>query len=87
MPPAAPGPDVFERDADEVRNRMAAMQRGWQRGRRRNEEETGADETRIEQTPGPRPQHVVAREPQQRTDQATGPGRHAPGTTSEGDGR
>ncbi|MEU0396647.1 nitrate- and nitrite sensing domain-containing protein [Streptomyces sp. NPDC006208] len=86
-PAAAPGPDVFERDADEVRNRMAAMQRGWQRGRRRNADETGADETRIEQTPGRRPQHVVAREPQQRTDQATGPGRHAPGTTSEGDGR
>ncbi|MFD5110401.1 sensor histidine kinase [Streptomyces cinereoruber] len=33
--PAAPaGPDSFERDAEEVRARMAAMQRGWQRGRR-----------------------------------------------------
>ncbi|MFI9123934.1 nitrate- and nitrite sensing domain-containing protein [Streptomyces bikiniensis] len=32
---AAPaGPDAFERDAEEVRARMAAMQRGWQRGRR-----------------------------------------------------
>ncbi|MFF5636133.1 nitrate- and nitrite sensing domain-containing protein [Streptomyces sp. NPDC012825] len=32
---AAPaGPDSFERDAEEVRARMAAMQRGWQRGRR-----------------------------------------------------
>ncbi|MFD0154564.1 nitrate- and nitrite sensing domain-containing protein [Streptomyces sp. NPDC127132] len=30
----APGPDSFERDAEEVRARMAAMQRGWQRGRR-----------------------------------------------------
>ncbi|MFF4872033.1 nitrate- and nitrite sensing domain-containing protein [Streptomyces sp. NPDC000961] len=31
---AAPqGPDSFERDAEEVRARMAAMQRGWQRGR------------------------------------------------------
>lgn len=30
-----PGPNV-ERDPDEVRNRMAAMQRGWQRGRREN---------------------------------------------------
>ncbi|MFD3536690.1 nitrate- and nitrite sensing domain-containing protein [Streptomyces sp. NPDC058664] len=29
-------PDSFERDADEVRARMAAMQRGWQRGRRHN---------------------------------------------------
>ncbi|MFD6369529.1 histidine kinase, partial [Streptomyces roseolus] len=26
--------DDFERDAEEVRARMAAMQRGWQRGRR-----------------------------------------------------
>lgn len=26
----------IERDADEVRNRMASMQRGWQRGRRQN---------------------------------------------------
>ncbi|MEV7671223.1 nitrate- and nitrite sensing domain-containing protein [Streptomyces sp. NPDC088752] len=32
---AAPAaPDSFERDAEEVRARMAAMQRGWQRGRR-----------------------------------------------------
>ncbi|WP_225805268.1 nitrate- and nitrite sensing domain-containing protein [Streptomyces sp. NK15101] len=30
----AEGPDSFERDAEEVRARMAAMQRGWQRGRR-----------------------------------------------------
>ncbi|MCX4821658.1 nitrate- and nitrite sensing domain-containing protein [Streptomyces sp. NBC_01142] len=29
----------IERDADEVRNRMASMQRGWQRGRRQNAEE------------------------------------------------
>ncbi|MFD7576148.1 hypothetical protein ACFV6U_37445, partial [Streptomyces sp. NPDC059810] len=41
----APGPrggaapadaDHFERDAEEVRARMAAMQRGWQRGREHN---------------------------------------------------
>ncbi|MFE7552330.1 sensor histidine kinase [Streptomyces gardneri] len=30
----AAGPESFERDAEEVRARMAAMQRGWQRGRR-----------------------------------------------------
>ncbi|MFF8837944.1 nitrate- and nitrite sensing domain-containing protein [Streptomyces sp. NPDC015130] len=30
----ADGPESFERDAEEVRARMAAMQRGWQRGRR-----------------------------------------------------
>ncbi|MFI2371564.1 nitrate- and nitrite sensing domain-containing protein [Streptomyces sp. NPDC018833] len=55
-----------ERDADEVRRRMASMQRGWQRGRRHNAEEAAAENG---------------------TDQATGPGRNAPGTTSEGDGR
>ncbi|MCL6674613.1 hypothetical protein, partial [Streptomyces panaciradicis] len=30
-----------ERDADEVRNRMASLQRGWQRGR---EENAGGDD-------------------------------------------
>ncbi|MGW3627311.1 nitrate- and nitrite sensing domain-containing protein [Streptomyces sp. NPDC000880] len=30
-----------ERDAEEVRNRMASMQRGWQRGRYQNAEEAG----------------------------------------------
>ncbi|MFF4173607.1 nitrate- and nitrite sensing domain-containing protein [Streptomyces sp. NPDC001744] len=35
------GPDPFERDAEEVRARMAAMQRGWQRGRRHT---TGPDD-------------------------------------------
>ncbi|WP_405890976.1 nitrate- and nitrite sensing domain-containing protein [Streptomyces sp. NBC_00133] len=35
--PAA-GQDI-ERDAEQVRNRMASMQRGWQRGRRQNAEE------------------------------------------------
>ncbi|MFI9630121.1 nitrate- and nitrite sensing domain-containing protein [Streptomyces sp. NPDC052042] len=29
----------FERDADEVRSRMASLQRGWQRGRRENAED------------------------------------------------
>jgi signal transduction histidine kinase len=62
--PAA-GQDV-ERDAEQVRNRMASMQRGWQRGRRQNAEEAEYEEA---------------------TDQATGPGETAPGTTSEGDGR
>ncbi|MGW8376105.1 nitrate- and nitrite sensing domain-containing protein [Streptomyces sp. ODS28] len=35
----------WDRDADEVRNRMASLQRGWQRGRRDNAEraEDGAD--------------------------------------------
>ncbi|WP_190192895.1 sensor histidine kinase [Streptomyces minutiscleroticus] len=30
------GADVTERDADEVRSRMASLQRGWQRGREEN---------------------------------------------------
>ncbi|MFE2303508.1 nitrate- and nitrite sensing domain-containing protein [Streptomyces sp. NPDC059445] len=32
------GPDPVERDADEVRSRMASLQRGWQRGREENAE-------------------------------------------------
>ncbi|MFJ3902422.1 nitrate- and nitrite sensing domain-containing protein [Streptomyces sp. NPDC090025] len=36
--PAAAEPDSFERDAEEVRSRMASMQRGWQRGREQNAE-------------------------------------------------
>ncbi|WP_046507216.1 sensor histidine kinase [Streptomyces odonnellii] len=37
-----------ERDADEVRSRMASLQRGWQRGRRQNdaEDSTGPGDTR-----------------------------------------
>ncbi|MER6419319.1 nitrate- and nitrite sensing domain-containing protein [Streptomyces sp. NPDC001137] len=30
------GPELVERDADEVRSRMASLQRGWQRGRDEN---------------------------------------------------
>ncbi|WP_411083620.1 nitrate- and nitrite sensing domain-containing protein [Streptomyces sp. cmx-18-6] len=38
--------DDVERDADEVRNRMASLQRGWQRGRRQNAEDAeDADDT------------------------------------------
>lgn len=35
-PPAEDGPDPADRDADEVRSRMASLQRGWQRGRKEN---------------------------------------------------
>ncbi|MEV5957620.1 nitrate- and nitrite sensing domain-containing protein [Streptomyces sp. NPDC051987] len=34
--PTAREPDPAERDADEVRSRMASLQRGWQRGRAEN---------------------------------------------------
>ncbi|MCX5314395.1 nitrate- and nitrite sensing domain-containing protein [Streptomyces sp. NBC_00154] len=47
-----PAEDI-ERDAEEVRNRMASMQRGWQRGRRQNAEDgTGLGETAQGTTPG-----------------------------------
>jgi len=43
----------FERDADEVRRRMASLQRGWQRGRRQNAEDaTGRGDTAQGTTPG-----------------------------------
>ncbi|MFC5070889.1 nitrate- and nitrite sensing domain-containing protein [Kitasatospora cinereorecta] len=45
--------DDLERDADDVRNRMASLQRGWQRGRRQNAEDvTGPGETAPGTTPG-----------------------------------
>ncbi|MFF8603378.1 nitrate- and nitrite sensing domain-containing protein [Streptomyces sp. NPDC015232] len=51
-PPAGPAgkaaddrTDSFERDAEEVRSRMASMQRGWQRGRRQNAETTAPGTT------------------------------------------
>ncbi|MFC9123570.1 nitrate- and nitrite sensing domain-containing protein [Streptomyces sp. NPDC057067] len=45
--------DDLERDADEVRNRMASLQRGWQRGRRQNAEDaTGPGDTAPGTTPG-----------------------------------
>ncbi|MFB6817731.1 nitrate- and nitrite sensing domain-containing protein [Streptomyces sp. NPDC056347] len=50
-----PDPD-FERDAEEVRSRMASLQRGWQRGRRQNaenaEETAGSGDTAQGTTPG-----------------------------------
>ncbi|GGT47442.1 histidine kinase [Streptomyces purpureus] len=50
---AAADTDI-ERDAEEVRNRMASMQRGWQRGRRQNAataENAGTGETAPGTTP------------------------------------
>ncbi|MEW2071008.1 nitrate- and nitrite sensing domain-containing protein [Streptomyces sp. NPDC007346] len=48
--------DDVERDADEVRNRMASLQRGWQRGRRQNAEDAqgaaGFEGTAPGTTPG-----------------------------------
>ncbi|WP_433548622.1 sensor histidine kinase [Streptomyces sp. CA-294286] len=77
-----------DRDAEEVRSRMASLQRGWQRGRRENEDgnpgpadsavrapsTATTDETAADAT-GPRPGYDA-------TTAET-----APGTTAEGDGR
>ncbi|UYQ61007.1 nitrate- and nitrite sensing domain-containing protein [Streptomyces peucetius] len=49
QPAAADAGREPERDAEEVRNRMASMQRGWQRGRRRNADEAAADQAAAEQ--------------------------------------
>ncbi|MFE5302019.1 nitrate- and nitrite sensing domain-containing protein [Streptomyces sp. NPDC056632] len=43
--PSGTDSDSFERDAEEVRSRMASMQRGWQRGRRQNAETTAPGTT------------------------------------------
>jgi hypothetical protein len=51
-PAAAPATEQeIERDAARVRNRMASMQRGWQRGRRQNAE--GAESTDTDHVTGP----------------------------------
>ncbi|MCT2594547.1 nitrate- and nitrite sensing domain-containing protein [Streptomyces sp. N2-109] len=49
--PAPAAPD--DRDADEVRSRMASLQRGWERGRRQNDDPSGdgAEETAPRTTP------------------------------------
>lgn len=68
--------DDSERDADEVRARMASLQRGWQRGRRQNEAEHTEHTANAETT------HDT-----ENTEDTGGPGGTAPGTTPGGDGR
>lgn len=68
--------DDAERDADEVRDRMASLQRGWQRGRRHNEAEHTEHTANAETT------HDT-----ENTEDTGGPGGTAPGTTPGGDGR
>ncbi|MFF3000035.1 nitrate- and nitrite sensing domain-containing protein [Streptomyces sp. NPDC057950] len=46
---AVRGPDPAERDAEEVRNRMASLQRGWRRGR---EENAAGDQAQDGTAPG-----------------------------------
>ncbi|MEU2764653.1 nitrate- and nitrite sensing domain-containing protein [Streptomyces sp. NPDC007094] len=90
--------DDAERDADEVRVRMASLQRGWQRGRRENAEPTEAanprtagSTTTTEAAANPRTAGSTANTtPTETAEDAenTGvPGGTAPGTTPGGDGR
>ncbi|MFD0042118.1 nitrate- and nitrite sensing domain-containing protein [Streptomyces anulatus] len=71
--------DDAERDADEVRDRMASLQRGWQRGRRQNDAEHTEHTANAETT------HDT--ESTENTEDTGGPGGTAPGTTPGGDGR
>ncbi|MFJ8255338.1 nitrate- and nitrite sensing domain-containing protein [Streptomyces sp. NPDC094466] len=83
--------DDGERDADEVRDRMASLQRGWQRGRRQNAaESTGstADTEPTARTDTTDTTEATAKtEDTEDTEPTGGPGGTAPGTTPGGDGR
>ncbi|MFJ1790030.1 nitrate- and nitrite sensing domain-containing protein [Streptomyces anulatus] len=74
--------DDAERDADEVRDRMASLQRGWQRGRRQNEAE---HTEHTEHTANAETTHDT--EGTENTEDTGGPGGTARGTTPGGDGR
>ncbi|MYU25587.1 nitrate- and nitrite sensing domain-containing protein [Streptomyces sp. SID8352] len=77
--PAEEGPTAADRDAEEVRSRMAALQRGWRRGREENAaEEADAEDGGTGGTTGPRA-------PGGPEAPSTAP--HAPQGTTKGDGR
>ncbi|ALU92721.1 histidine kinase [Streptomyces globisporus C-1027] len=79
--------DDADRDADEVRNRMASLQRGWQRGRRENAETTeNAAHTGTTGNTASTTTTETA-ESAEGTANAGDPGGTAPGTTPGGDGR
>jgi anti-sigma regulatory factor (Ser/Thr protein kinase) len=85
-PPRAPV-DTFddaERDANEVRDRMASLQRGWQRGRRQNAEATVHTEATLHTETTEIAESTEVRD---NTEDTGGPGGTAPGTTPGGDGR
>ncbi|MFE9391554.1 nitrate- and nitrite sensing domain-containing protein [Streptomyces sp. NPDC006784] len=50
-PPGSSAPEVADRDADEVRSKMASLQRGWERGRRESEPPHEAGESAPGTTP------------------------------------
>ncbi|MFJ7530408.1 nitrate- and nitrite sensing domain-containing protein [Streptomyces griseus] len=74
--------DDDERDADEVRDRMASLQRGWQRGRRQNAAESAESTENTENT-----ENTESTDDTGNTEDTGGPGGTAPGTTPGGDGR
>ncbi|MEV7657679.1 nitrate- and nitrite sensing domain-containing protein [Streptomyces anulatus] len=80
--------DDAERDADEVRDRMASLQRGWQRGRRHNEaEHTANAETTHDTESTEHTANAETTHDTENTEDTGGPGGTAPGTTPGGDGR
>ncbi|MEU6842964.1 nitrate- and nitrite sensing domain-containing protein [Streptomyces sp. NPDC046716] len=73
-----------ERDADEVRSRMASLQSGWRRGREENSEADGADGAATTEATATTDRNAESDERATSDESADGT---AQGTTSEGDGR
>ncbi|WP_255954249.1 sensor histidine kinase [Streptomyces odontomachi] len=73
-----------ERDAEEVRRRMASMQRGWRRGR---EENTAGEDGSTSSAQGTGSEDRAQGPSPESTAPETSPKGTAQGTTSEGDGR
>ncbi|MEU3776153.1 nitrate- and nitrite sensing domain-containing protein [Streptomyces sp. NPDC032472] len=84
---AAPDP-VTERDAEDVRLRMSALQRGWTAGRKQQDRQDRQEQQQADQAQQPdqaqKPQHAQQSEPAAGTSAAPGP---ASGNENEGDGR
>ncbi|MGG7575274.1 sensor histidine kinase [Streptomyces sirii] len=86
-PPAAPPED--DRDAAEVRARMASLQRGWQRARRESGEEPRPGSAPDRDAPAGNPPAADTTDPDapdQAAHRGEDTGTAAPGTTSGGDG-
>ncbi|MEV7644295.1 nitrate- and nitrite sensing domain-containing protein [Streptomyces rubiginosohelvolus] len=79
--------DDGERDADEVRNRMASLQRGWQRGRRENAGTTETTENATSTGTTGNTASTTTTASAEDTANTGDPGGTAPGTTPGGDGR
>ncbi|MET7414333.1 sensor histidine kinase [Streptomyces rubiginosohelvolus] len=79
--------DDGERDADEVRNRMASLQRGWQRGRRENAGTTETTENAASTGTTGNTASTTTTASAEDTANNGDPGGTAPGTTPGGDGR